>query len=186
VSVETERLILRSWDRRAAGDLDALAALCADPEVMRFIGTGRPLTRAEAAGSLDRIVQHWERHGYGLWAVEVKEAHGGRRGEPVGFAGLSVPSFLPAVPPAVECGWRLARAWWGRGVATEAARASLRWGCEHLSLPTVLSVIAPGNERSVRVAEKLGMRRGRDRLHPATGRRVWVYELQREAAGEAA
>jgi RimJ/RimL family protein N-acetyltransferase len=180
MTVETERLILRRWQLTA--DLDPLAELCADPEVMRFIGTGRTLTRRESAVVLGAIVRHWDDHGYGLWAVEVKEDAGGRPGEPIGFAGLAVPSFLPAVLPAVECGWRLAREWWGRGLATEAARASLAWGWEHLQLPSVLSIITPGNHRSVRVAEKLGMQRGRDRIHPGTGKRVWVYELRREAA----
>jgi RimJ/RimL family protein N-acetyltransferase len=175
VTVETERLLLRRW--RPETDLEPLAELCADPEVMRFIGTGRPLPRSAAGDLLATIGRHWHQHGYGLWAIEVKERAGGRPGEAIGFAGLMIPSFLPAVLPAVECGWRLARRWWGHGLATEAARASLAWGREQLGLASVLSIIAPGNERSVRVAEKLGMRRGRDRVHPLTGQRLWVYEL---------
>jgi RimJ/RimL family protein N-acetyltransferase len=174
-TVETERLLLRPW--RPAADLEPLAELCADPEVMRFIADGRTLSRAEAGELLAAVAGHWERHGYGLWAVEVRAEAGGRPGEAIGFAGLAIPSFLPAVLPAVECGWRLARAWWGRGLATEAARASVAWGRRELGLASVVSIMAPGNHRSVRVAEKLGMTRGRDRLHPATGRRLWVYEL---------
>jgi RimJ/RimL family protein N-acetyltransferase len=175
VTVETERLLLRRW--RPEVDLDPLADLCADPEVMRFIGTGRTLTRSGTGDLLAAITGHWDEHGYGLWAVEVKEDAGGRPGEAIGFAGLAIPSFLPAVLPAVECGWRLARRWWGRGLATEAAHASVAWGRQQLGLAGVLSIITPGNERSVRVAEKLGMQRGRDRLHPSTGGRLWVYEL---------
>jgi RimJ/RimL family protein N-acetyltransferase len=180
MTVETERLILRGWELGA--DLDPLAELCADADVMRYIGAGRTLTRRQSAGLLSAIIRHWEVHGYGLWAVEVKESAGGRPGEPVGFAGLAVPSFLPAVLPAVELGWRLARPWWGRGLATEAAGAALAWGWQHRELPSVLSIITPGNDRSVRVAEKLGMNRARDRIHPGTGGRVWVYELERKVA----
>ncbi|HSD77661.1 MAG TPA: GNAT family N-acetyltransferase [Solirubrobacteraceae bacterium] len=179
VIVQTPRLLLRPW--RPEADLDPLAALCADPEVMRHIGTGRTLTGPEAGALLAAIVRHWEAHGYGLWAVEVKQHAGGRPGEAVGFAGLAIPSFLPAVLPAVECGWRLARGWWGRGLATEAGRASVAWGWERLGLQRLLAIVAPGNDRSVRVAEKLGMHRGRDRVHPVTRRRLWVYELERPA-----
>jgi RimJ/RimL family protein N-acetyltransferase len=179
VTVETERLLLRAW--RPDTDLARLGALCADPQVMRFIGTGSALMAGEAGALLATITRHWADHGYGLWAVEVKREAGGRRGELVGFAGLAIPSFLPAVLPAVECGWRLTRPWWGRGLATEAARASVAWGRERLGLERVLSIIMPGNTRSIRVAEKLGMRRGRDRIHPLTRRRLWVYESQTPA-----
>jgi|tagenome__1003787_1003787.scaffolds.fasta_scaffold20323091_1 RimJ/RimL family protein N-acetyltransferase len=168
--VETRRLTLRRF--RAEGDLDAFAAVCADAEVMRFIGTGRTLTRTETRGLLATIERHWDDHGFGLWAVDVD-------GEVAGFCGLAIPSFLPQVLPAVECGWRLGRPWWGRGLATEAAQAALAWGWSELGLQAVVSIIAAGNARSVRVAGKLGMRRGRDRLHPGTRRRVHVYELAR-------
>src|SRR4051794_31872278 len=171
VTVTTDRLVLRRW--RPAEDLDAFAALCADAEVMRFIGTGRPLTRAQAAGVLATMDRHWDDHGFGLWAVEED-------GAVVGFAGLAVPSFLPAILPAVEVGWRLARGAWGRGVATEAARASLDWGRRALGLRHVVSVITPGNARSVRVAENLGLARGPDRIHPGTGGRVMVFERDLE------
>jgi RimJ/RimL family protein N-acetyltransferase len=154
---------------RPDGDLDVFAAICADPEVMRHIAGGRTLTRDETADLLRDIDRHWSRHGFGLWGVEED-------GELRGFAGLAVPSFLPAILPAVEVGWRLAREAWGRGLATEAARASLDWGRRELGLRHVVSVISPGNERSVRVAEKLGMARGADRLHPGTGGRVMVFE----------
>jgi RimJ/RimL family protein N-acetyltransferase len=97
----------------------------------------------------------------------------------IGFAGLAIPSFLPVILPAVEVGWRLAPAWWGRGLATEAARASIAFGFERLGLRSIVSVIDARNERSLRVAEKLGMRPGPDRLHPVTRRRLRVMELRR-------
>ena len=172
-SVETERLLLRPW--RPAEDLDALAALNADPAVMRWVAPNRPLSRAESAGLLDRIVGHWDDHGFGLWAVVPRED----AALCVGFAGLAIPSFLPAVLPAVEVGWRLAPAWWGRGLATEAARASVAFGFERLGLRTIVSIIDPRNERSLRVAEKLGMRPGPDRVHPMTRRRLRVMQVGR-------
>ena len=168
--VETPRLVLRRF--RPEADLGAFAAVCADAEVMRFVGTGRTLTRSETRGLLATIERHWDDHGFGLWAVDVD-------GEVAGCCGLAVPAFLPQVLPAVECGWRLGRLWWGRGLATEAARAALGWGWAELDLRGVVSIIAAGNARSVRVAEKLGMRRGPDRVHPGTGRRVHVYERGR-------
>ena len=85
----------------------------------------------------------------------------------LGFVGLAVPSFLPSVLPAVEVGWRLARPAWGRGLATEGARASLRHAFGELDLEAVISIIDPANERSIRVAEKLGMRRGRRSRAPS-------------------
>src|SRR3954452_945060 len=170
VTVTTDRLVLRRW--RPAEDLDAFAALCADAEVMRFIGTGRPLTRAQAAGVLAAIDGHWDDHGFGLWAVEED-------GAALGFAGLAVPSFLPAILPAVEVGWRLARPAWGRGLATEAARAALSWGWEHLETREVISIVDPGNERSLRVCAKLGMTRRPDRIHPVTRERVHVLGVER-------
>ena len=171
-SVETERLLLRPW--RPADDLDALVALNADPDVMRWVTPNRPLTPAESGELLDRLVGHWDTHGYGLWALVP-------RADPaagcIGFAGLAVPAFLPAVLPAVEVGWRLAPAWWGRGLATEAARASVAYGFERLGLRSIVSIIDERNARSLRLAERLGMTRGPDRLHPVTRRRLRVMEL---------
>ena len=171
-SLETERLLLRPW--RPAEDLDALAAINADPDVMRFVAPNRPLTRAETADQLERFVAHWERHGFGLWAVVPRDGDG----RAVGFAGLAIPSFLPQILPAVEVGWRLASAAWGRGYATEAARASVAFGFERLGLRSIVSVVEAGNVRSLRVAEKLGMRRAPDRLHPVTRRRLRVMQLE--------
>src|SRR4051794_4870430 len=179
-SLETERLLLRPW--RPAEDLDAFAALNADAEVMRFVAPNRPLTRAETAAQLERFVAHWDEHGFGLWAVVPRLEAGARC---VGFAGLAIPSFLPAILPAVEVGWRLTPAVWGRGFATEAARASVAFGVERLRPAAGLSGVAPGNERSLRVAEKLGMTRAPDRLHPLTRRRLHVMQLGRSQGCDA-
>jgi RimJ/RimL family protein N-acetyltransferase len=170
-SLETERLVLRPW--RPAEDLDAFARLNADPAVMRWVAPNRPLTRAESAEMLDRVVRHWDEHGFGLWAMVPREEDAGC----IGFAGLAIPSFLPAVLPAVEIGWRMAPDRWGQGLATEAARASLDFAFGRLALRQVVSIIDERNTRSLRLAERLGMRPGKDRLHPVTRRRLRVFEL---------
>jgi RimJ/RimL family protein N-acetyltransferase len=172
----TERLQLRRW---RAGDREPFAELNADPEVMRYIGEGRPMTRAESDALLRAIEAHWAEHGFGLWCASPHE-------DPeacLGFIGLAVPSFLPAVLPAVEVGWRLARPAWGRGLATEGARAALNHAFGPLELESVISVIDPANERSVRVAVRLGMRPGAAHLHPATGRKLRAYEISSHDAG---
>ena len=166
----TERLLLRSW---RPSDRAPFARLNADPEVVRFISDGVPFTRADSDALLDAIEAHWQEHGFGLWCAAPREDPDGC----LGFVGLAVPAFLPAVLPAVEVGWRLARPVWGRGLATEAARASLRHAFAELGLEAVISIIDPLNERSIRVAHKLGMRRGADHLHPRTGRRLSAYEI---------
>jgi RimJ/RimL family protein N-acetyltransferase len=173
---DTERLHLR---RFSAGDREPFAALNADPEVVRYVGDGHPMTRADSDALLDAIDAHWAQHGFGLWCAAP-------RAEPdacLGFVGLAVPSFLPSVLPAVEVGWRLARPAWGRGLATEAARASLDHAFGALALESVISVIDPGNARSIRVAEKLGMRRAAAHVHPVTRRRLDAYEISSHDAG---
>jgi RimJ/RimL family protein N-acetyltransferase len=166
----TERLVLRRW---RPADRAPFAALNADPEVVRFLNAGVPFTRAESDQLLDMIQAHWVQHGFGLWCAAARE-------DPdtcLGFVGLAVPSFLPAVLPAVEVGWRLARPAWGRGLATEGARAALAHAFEDLDLEAVISIIDPANERSVRVAQKLGMRSGPAHRHPRTGQRLVAYEI---------
>ena len=162
--------MLRGW-RRA--DADAFAALNADPEVRRHVGDGRAQTRAQSDAELDRIRAHWAEHGFGLWCAAA-------RAEPercLGLVGLAIPSFLPAVLPAVEVGWRLARGAWGRGLATEAAGAALAEAFGPLGRACVIAVVDPGNARSLRVAARLGMRPAADRIHPVTRRRLRVLEI---------
>jgi RimJ/RimL family protein N-acetyltransferase len=163
--------VLRRWRPE---DRDALAAINADPEVMRWIGSGRVLGRGLSDDLIDRFEAEWRECGFGLWAVEWKEP--GAAGL-LGFCGLTAPSFLPEVVPAAEVGWRLARDAWGRGVATEAAHAALAYGfsTEGGRLREIVAVVAPENTRSLRVVEKLGMTPRADRWHPSAGRRVKVF-----------
>ena len=151
----TERLVLRSW---RPSDRAPFARLNADPEVVRFLNDGVPVhARRERRAASTPSRPTGTQRGFGLWCAAAREDPD----ECLGFVGLAVPSFLPSVLPAVEVGWRLARPAWGRGLATEGARASLRHAFEELGLEAVISIIDPANERSIRVAEKLGMRRGR-------------------------
>ncbi len=144
----TDRLILRDW---AAADLEPFAALNADPEAMRFFPA--ILSRAESDASVAGIRAHAEARGFGLWALEVRAT-----GEFIGFTGLAVPSYETPFTPCVEIGWRLARHAWGRGYATEAARAAFRHGFGELGLEEIVSFTAAVNTRSIRVMQRLGMR----------------------------
>lgn len=149
VAIETGRLILRRW-REA--DKPAFAALNADPEVMRhFPGL---LTAAASDTLADRIMARMAERGWGSFAVEVKG------GEPfIGFVGPNVPSYAIPCGPCVEVGWRLARSAWGRGYATEAARAAIGFGFRQLGLAEIVAFTAAANDRSRRVMERLGMTR---------------------------
>jgi RimJ/RimL family protein N-acetyltransferase len=144
----TDRLVLRQW---SDDDLDAWAALNADPEVREFFPT--VLTREQAVASLSAFRGDLAARGWGWWAVEERDT-----GRLIGMAGLDpVEEGLPF--HGIEAGWRLARAAWGMGYATEAGRAVLRYGFESLHLPEILAVTAAGNVRSQAVMRRLGMTR---------------------------
>lgn len=170
VEVETGRLLLRRW---RVGDAAPFAALNADPEVMRFIGRGHVLGQGLSDDLIARFEREWEDRGFGLWAVAPADDPGTL----LGFCGLTVPMFLPDVLPAVEVGWRFARAAWGFGYATEAARAALAFAFDEHRMREVIAIVDPGNARSLRVTEKLGMTARPDRIHPATGRRLTVVGI---------
>ena len=122
------------------------------------------LTRAESDASVDRVGSGMARHGFGFWAVEIPGVT-----EFAGFIGLSVPSFEAPFMPCVEVGWRIAYAHWNKGIATEGARAALDAAFGGLGLAEVVSFTVPGNTRSRRVMERLGMRHDprEDFDHPA-------------------
>lgn len=148
----TERLVLR---RFVPSDLDALAVVFAKPEVWQF-PYGRGFTREETEGFLMRQIAHWDSCGVGCWLVIE------RRNERVlGYAGLSVPTFLPEVLPSLEVGWRFDPDSWGHGYASEAARVALEHGFTTLGLDEICSIPQEENGASVRVAERIGMRRDR-------------------------
>jgi RimJ/RimL family protein N-acetyltransferase len=172
IELRTERLLLRQW---RDDDLDALAPMYADPEVMRYIRDGSVQSREETAAHLDRMRQHWDEHGFGLFAAELVTT-----GELTGWVGLAVPYFLPEVMPAVEIGWRLGRSFWGAGLATEGARAALRFGLVDRGLERLVSIRQVENLRSARVMEKIGLTFDRRTTVPGNGRAVGVYAISRE------
>ena len=177
--VETERLRLEPWDRRehTAG----LAAMNADPEVMRFVNAGGTFTRVESRVASDRLAEHWRTYGFGLWAVLEKAS-----GRMVGFAGLAHPLWLPGWERAVEVGWRLHRDVWGRGYATEAGRAGLDYGFGTLELAEIISLIHPDNRRSLAVAGRLGLVH-RERLrHPQRPEDLTLHVTRAPAPRESA
>lgn len=147
--IVTERLKLRMW---RPGDRAPFATMNADPRVMEhFPGL---LSRAKSDLLADRIAQHIADKGFGLWAVEVPG-----QADFIGFIGLSTVTFEAHFTPSIEIGWRLAAPFWGRGYATEGARAALDFGFSHLDLAHIVSFTVAANKASLRVMERLGMRR---------------------------
>jgi len=143
----TERLLLRRW---RAKDRERLAAMNADRRVMEHFPA--VLTREESDALAARMEAHFEEHGFGRWVVEIVEV------TPfAGFVGLSIPQYETPFTPCVEIGWRLSAEFWGRGYATEGARAALSFGFEVLRLKEIVSFTVPQNFRSRRVMEKIGM-----------------------------
>jgi len=141
---------------------------------MRWIGNGTTRTRSECAEAISRFERAWDERDFGLFATELRSS-----GRLIGFAGLSLPEFLPEILPTVEVGWRLAADQWGKGLGTEAARAALDFGFGHAGLDRIVSIHQVGNVASGRIMEKLGMRLGRETTDPSCGRPVRVYELSR-------
>ncbi|MEC4815567.1 MAG: GNAT family N-acetyltransferase [Scytonema sp. PMC 1069.18] len=164
--LETQRLILREFLEK---DLDAYADMCGHPEVMRYIGTGKPLSRAESWRNMAMIVGHWQLRGYGMWAVEERQS-----GEMIGRVGF----WQPEGWIGFEIGWSLRRAYWGCGYATEAARAAMTYAFEELQQPHIISLIRPQNAASIKVAQKLG-----EKLETTTeifGSEALVYGISRD------
>ena len=169
--LRTERLLLRRWRPE---DEFAMAQINRDPEVGRYLN--RPVDAQAIAAFYGLIGQHWDTHGFGPWALESLEP--GLDGRFLGFAGLAyAPPFLAEAGTAPELGWRLDHSVWGRGLATEAARVARDDAFVRLALPEVISIIHPENERSRRVALKLGMQVSRRIENPLIGREVEVWQL---------
>ena len=175
-TLRTARLLLRPW---RDNDRAPFAALNADPKVMEHFP--RTSTREETDVWVDRIVARMERQGFGLWAVEVAGV-----ADFIGFIGLN-PADAVLGRPVLEIGWRLAAEHWGRGYATEGARASLAHAFDVLGKDEVVSFTTTANQRSRRVMEKLGLvhRPEDDFDHPGVpptwpGRRHVLYRITRE------
>lgn len=147
VFLETPRLILRQW---IASDYKPYAQLNADKEVMEFFPA--ILSNDESAAQIERLKSHIDEHGFGFFATERKDNK-----QFIGFTGLSHPKFESWFTPCVEIGWRLSKANWGRGYATEAANACLAFGFDVLGLDEIYSFTSVHNVRSEQVMKKIGM-----------------------------
>jgi ribosomal-protein-alanine N-acetyltransferase len=144
-AIETRRLRLRGFTK---DDLDALAAIYADPDVMRYMPGAKPVPRERVAASLGRMIAYWQEHGFGLWAVEDKES-----GRLIGRCSLV---HLDSTPE-IEVGYLFAADGWGKGYPTEAARAALDYGFTELDLDRIVAITRPENLASQHVLEKIGM-----------------------------
>ena len=164
--IQTPRLVLRPFTH---DDLDAFASMNADAEVMRYIGDGKPQSRAQTQLRLNAILDHWEQHGFGLCAVvdRVSRAF-------VGFCGLQ---YLDNTSE-IEVGYRLAKQFWGMGLATEAAGATVRFGFDELGLDRIVAVVQPENVPSQWVIQKIGLKYVKDA--PFYNSDVEYYAVTRE------
>ena len=168
-TLTTDRLILRGYRE---DDAPAIAALHGDPEVIRYIspdGVPEP-SLADAWDHIARHVGHWALKGYGKWAVDERAT-----GRFVGRAGLYDPPYDWV---GLELGWTFPRDVWGRGYATEASAAAMRWAFETMGANEVVSAIHPGNAASIRVAERLGERKWRDGT--LNGKPALIYGITKD------
>jgi RimJ/RimL family protein N-acetyltransferase len=167
--LHSERVRLRGW---VPSDAAALGRICGDPETMRYIGDGSTMPPDRAWHALAHLLGHWELRGYGMWAV-VDRATGDLLGR-TGF-------YHPEGWPGIELGWLIDRSRWGEGLATEAAELAASWAWQELDCDGLVHLILPGNDASVRVAEKLGAA-FHERI-ALGGVDVDVYETVRATAG---
>jgi RimJ/RimL family protein N-acetyltransferase len=177
VRFETERLVLRRW---TDDDVEPMARMNAEPQVMQWTGDGSVIAPDQTAEEIAQFEQRWEERGFGLFAVEFRET-----GELAGFAGLSIPKFLPEVLPAVGLGCRFAEKFWGRGVATEALIPALSHGFVDCGLDRIVTINQVTNDASARILQKLGMKLDRHTIHPVfkSGLRVYSMTRAEHAAG---
>ncbi|WP_026922729.1 GNAT family N-acetyltransferase [Glycomyces arizonensis] len=167
--LRTERLVLRPFTE---DDVEPFAAINADPEVMRYIGDGSPRTLEHTREAVATMTRRWEEQDWGTLAVCLAGT-----GELIGLTALAVPEFLPEILPAVEVGWRIGRAHWGKGYAPEAAREAIRFAFADRGMDRLVSCIHVDNAASVRVAEKLGMTLERTTTVPRLEVPCRVYEI---------
>jgi RimJ/RimL family protein N-acetyltransferase len=172
----TERLVLRPF---TPDDLPALTVLHAE-ESFWWYPLRRGMTEEETKDFLSRVIERYDSDGFGLEALEERAG-----GAMIGWAGLAVPHFLPEILPAVEVGWRLAAAYHGRGLATEAGSAAVDWGFTEGGLERIVSIYEPENTPSGRVMERLGFTFERRTSGPR-GKTVHVTELTRQGWEERA
>jgi RimJ/RimL family protein N-acetyltransferase len=148
--IETSQLRLRMF---TPDDLDALALITGDPEVMKYLGTSGARSKEKTKNTIDAILRHWHEHGLGIWAVEHKADQ-----KLIGWCGLQ----MLEKTPEIEVAYLLAKDYWNQGLATEAARAAIEYGFGELKLKRIVAIARPENTGSYRVMEKVGMKYERD------------------------
>jgi len=172
-AMETDRLSLRRWTLE---DGPAMDAIWRERDIWRALRPDIAFDPAAGGEMLGRHVGHWDRHGFGLWAVAERPSD-----EIIGWVGPSHPAFIPELSDRIEIGWTLRPSHWGRGIATEGASAAIDAAFEHLDTDEVISLIHHTNARSIGVSGRLGMTHARDVLHPELGEDLRVYALSRSA-----
>jgi len=160
--IETERLILRTW---CESDVEIMAAINQDPKVCEYLPG--PLTYEETKAAIERFVRHYKKHGFCLYAAEIKLTQ-----QFIGWIGLSIPAFSAHFMPAVEIAWRLDSKHWNQGYATEGAKAVRDYAFTTLNLDEIVSFTTIANKASRRVMEKIGMHHNKkdDFFHPKLDR----------------
>jgi RimJ/RimL family protein N-acetyltransferase len=178
--IETERLILRTWQ---AEDADSYFQINQDPKVIEFLAGSMSIE--QVYDFITKTNEHQEDHGYSLWAAELKNTN-----ELAGFIGLRYIDFDLPFTPAVEIGWRLGSQYWGKGYATEGAKAVLDFGFNKLGLTEIVSFTVPANKRSIAVMKRIGIKRDKsgDFAHPKLSSDHplslhILYRLKRDANG---
>ena len=158
IEIETKRLKLRQWK---ICDQKPFAELNADPEVMEYFPS--TLSESESEIMMQSISSKIETNGWGFWALEFKATH-----DFIGFVGINHPTANLPFNPCIEIGWRLFKQHWGKGYATEAALAAMRFAFEHLSINEVVSFTSVRNKRSQAVMRKLNMTDTKENfMHPS-------------------
>ena len=146
--IETERILLRPF---CIKDIERFAKICANPNVMRYIGDGKPVSRNVIAEKIPEWIELYEKQKYGLMALVMKDTD-----ELIGFCGF-IHQTVDEVE-YIELGYRLDEAYWGKGIATEVAVAVRDYAFNVLEIPMLISIINHQNDASKHVAKKVGMR----------------------------
>ena len=169
-TLDTSRLLLRP---PAVEDAEALLEIHQDPEVVasKLVTLTEPLGGVDQAlRNIDRMARHWQTRGYGMWSV-VENASG----QVIGCVGYHHPDGWPGI----DLGWIFHRSRWGNGFATEACRAAIEWAWQNTRIDHIISLIAPDNIQSIRIATKIGESFERADVDPVHGEKVHVYGIRR-------
>ncbi|HLY62759.1 MAG TPA: GNAT family N-acetyltransferase [Terriglobia bacterium] len=170
MALETNRLLITAWDPQ---DWKAFYTVSSDPDVMKYIGKGDPWSAERTEQFVNGQIENFDRLGFCLWKLTDKPTRA-----LIGFCGLQhLDESLE-----IEIGWWLAKAFWGKGLATEAAMAVLRYGFDTIALERIVAIAQPANRASIRVMEKLGMRHERNTVD-RHGMPVVFYSIENRIQG---